>query len=347
MAASNKMLAVVGDGKGSVNLEWVGIPQPGSAQVLVKVEAAAQNPTDWKTVEGVRKEGAIVGCDFAGTVEKLGTGVQSNVRKVGDRVAGFIQGAISPNGSFAQYVVADAEILIALPASMSFEVGAQFGIAGYTACQMLYQSQEFSSPYNPGPPTDVLVWAGTTAVGQYAIQLATLSGSRVLTTCSTKNFEFVESLGAAKAFSYSDPETPRKIKEETGNKLKHVIDCFCEKDSPKLIAECVGDEGGIVSNILPYEPQRKDIKNVESLVYVIFGKEVGIWPAKASHREFGIKASKLLSSLLADGKLKPSKINVFPKGLASVGDGFEYMKSGKVSAEKITYRVADTPELKL
>lgn len=25
------------------------------------------------------------------------------------------------------------------------------------------------------------------------------------------------------------------------------------------------------------------------------------WPAKASHREFGIKASKLLSSLLADG----------------------------------------------
>lgn len=59
-------------------------------------------------------------------------------------------------------------------------------------------------------------------------------------------------------------------------------------------------------------------------------KEVGIWPAKASHREFGIKASKLLSSLLADGKLKPSKINVFPKGLASVGDGFEYMKSGKV-----------------
>lgn len=45
-----------------------------------------------KTVEGARKEGAIVGCDFAGTVEKLGIAVRNSVRKVGDRVAGFVQG---------------------------------------------------------------------------------------------------------------------------------------------------------------------------------------------------------------------------------------------------------------
>lgn len=45
-----------------------------------------------KTVQSARKEGAIVGCDFAGTVEKLGTAVQNSVRKVGDRVAGFVQG---------------------------------------------------------------------------------------------------------------------------------------------------------------------------------------------------------------------------------------------------------------
>lgn len=37
-------------------------------------------------------EGAVVGCDFAGTVEKLGTGVEDNVRKVGDCGAGFLQG---------------------------------------------------------------------------------------------------------------------------------------------------------------------------------------------------------------------------------------------------------------
>lgn len=43
---SGKMLAVVGDGKGSFSLKRVSIPQPGPNEVLVKVEAAAQNPTD-------------------------------------------------------------------------------------------------------------------------------------------------------------------------------------------------------------------------------------------------------------------------------------------------------------
>lgn len=44
--SSSKMLAVVGDGKGSFSLKRVSIPQPGPNEVLVKVEAAAQNPTD-------------------------------------------------------------------------------------------------------------------------------------------------------------------------------------------------------------------------------------------------------------------------------------------------------------
>lgn len=74
----------------------------------------------------------------------------------------------------------------------TFEVGAQYEVAGYTARQMLYESQEFPLPCTPGPSKDVLVWAGTTAMGQYAIQLAALSGCRVLATCSAKNFEFAQ-----------------------------------------------------------------------------------------------------------------------------------------------------------
>lgn len=44
--SSSKMLAVVVDGKGSFSLKLVSIPQPRPNEVLVKVEAAAQNPTD-------------------------------------------------------------------------------------------------------------------------------------------------------------------------------------------------------------------------------------------------------------------------------------------------------------
>lgn len=48
--------------------------------------------------------------------------------------------------------------------------------------------------------------------------------------------------------------------------MKHAIDCIYEKDTPKLIAESVGNEGGAACIILPYEPQRKDLRNVESLM---------------------------------------------------------------------------------
>lgn len=46
--------------------------------------------------------------------------------------------------------------------------------------------------------------------------------------------------------------------------------------------------------------------------------------------ERGIKFSDLISEVLALGKIKPQPVKLMPKGLASVKDGFAYMKEGKV-----------------
>lgn len=132
-------------------------------------------------------------------------GVEDNVRKVGDCGAGFVQGgtliqllspvlSLIPNDQHPRQMTLSCSMWLLTQSSTkkTVEVGAQFGIAGYTTRQMLYESQEFPSPYNPRPSKDVLVWTGTTAMGQYAIQLAALSGCRVLTTCSAKNFEFAQ-----------------------------------------------------------------------------------------------------------------------------------------------------------
>lgn len=54
-------------------------------------------------------------------------------------------------------------------------------------------------------------------------------------------------------------------------------------------------------------------------------------PAHPDQYDFGVKSAKLLSDLLAAGKLKPGPIKMMPNGLASVKDGFEYMQSGKAS----------------
>jgi len=44
----------------------------------------------------------------------------------------------------------------------------------------------------------------------------------------------------------------------------------------------------------------------------------------------GIEYNKMITQMLAKKMLKLGAIKIFPKGLASVQDGFEYMMTGKV-----------------
>jgi len=51
----------------------------------------------------------------------------------------------------------------------------------------------------------LFVYGGSSSVGQYAIQLAKLSGYKVVTTASERNHELVKSFGADLAFDVSNP----------------------------------------------------------------------------------------------------------------------------------------------
>ena len=58
-------------------------PKPASAakgELLVKVEAAALNPVDWKIQSFLNDFPAILGSDIAGDVEDVGEGVRVRVR---------------------------------------------------------------------------------------------------------------------------------------------------------------------------------------------------------------------------------------------------------------------------
>jgi NADPH:quinone reductase-like Zn-dependent oxidoreductase len=110
----------------------------------------------------------VVGYDFAGTIEEIGPDVPGGLRKLGERVAGFIDGCrsnlllahpaiINTNttvpsdlgGSFAEYCVVDAQVLIPIPDSLSYDDAAGVGMAGLTACQALWQNQDLPTPLNP------------------------------------------------------------------------------------------------------------------------------------------------------------------------------------------------------
>ncbi len=65
-------------GPAELNYEETPTPEPGADEMLVRVHAAGVNPVDWKIREGRLGNipfPAILGIDFSGTVEVLGSNV--------------------------------------------------------------------------------------------------------------------------------------------------------------------------------------------------------------------------------------------------------------------------------
>ncbi|KIK65114.1 hypothetical protein GYMLUDRAFT_39500 [Collybiopsis luxurians FD-317 M1] len=342
------MKAVVKTGLDKVEIQSVKVPHPGPGQVLVKVFAAAQNPSDWMKLKIAGWGEGVCGHDFAGVIEQLGSDVSTETRKVGQRVAGWVDACWSVedgSGTFAEYCVADASLLVDLPDSISFESASTIAFAGFTACQALWQNQKLPTPLEPAKESfPILVWGGATTVGQYAVQLLKHAGLQVITTASSQNHDLMKKFGADAVFDYKDPDVVSKIKAFCGSKdLNVAIDCASLPESVKLITECIGDrEGSYIALVLNPEVPAKHIKSEFTFVYTLLGKPTkGLYayPAMAEHYELGKRFAHLLSHLLKEGKLEANPARVVPNGLADAQYWIDYQEQGKVRAEKIVYRI--------
>jgi aspyridone synthetase trans-acting enoyl reductase len=168
------------EGPGAVNLdESCPVPAPQADEVLVRVVCVGLNPFDWKALDMSPAPGATWGCDMAGEVLVVGSGV--NDFAVGDRVAGAVPGN-NPDeptsGAFAQYVSAPASMLFRIPSKMSFEEAATLGCGmltvGLSLHHVLQLPLPYSEPSRSGSKPYVLVYGGGTATGTLAIQVARL-----------------------------------------------------------------------------------------------------------------------------------------------------------------------------
>jgi NADPH:quinone reductase-like Zn-dependent oxidoreductase len=169
--------------------------------------------------------------------------------------------------------VADAELgILPIPDSWSFEEAAQLGVAPLTGLQCLYESLELPSPFEArsGSRRSILIWGGASSVGQYTIQFAKLGGFHVITTASPKNFDHVRGLGADEVFDYRDENVVEKIRAATGNALDIAVDTVSEGNTPSQVTGAIGDKGGRVAIILPYESPRPDVNVIFSAVPNLF-----------------------------------------------------------------------------
>ncbi|TQK20073.1 NADPH:quinone reductase-like Zn-dependent oxidoreductase [Microbacterium sp. SLBN-154] len=182
-------------------LSLVDLPHPvaGDGEVVVRLEAVGVNPIDHKLRSGLRPSAPIaeprrIGTDGAGVITAVGPDVDGF--RVGDPVVVF-----GATGAYATDIAVPVRSAQPRPASVTAAEGAALGIPVATAYQALR-----SLGVRDGDT--LLVHAGSGAVGQAAIQLATLWGARVIATSSPERFDRVHDLGA-EPIAYGEGLTDR------------------------------------------------------------------------------------------------------------------------------------------
>jgi len=329
------------------------VPVIGENEVLIRVRAIGLNPIDVATYRFFPTPGAYIGCDFTGEVVKLGPNLKVAL-KVGDKVSATVIGnTVSGLGAFTEYAKTFSDLVWKIPeGTLSFEQAVATASPLNTAFQALYGAKELglTQHFNSAPPKEagdtwVFVYGGSSGVGQFAIQLAKLSGYKVVTVASPRNHEFLKGLGADAVFDYRDSDVVQKVKATAGNKISHVFDTIAGDDTQltavKVLAE---DKPGKVVAVLPLVEGIQDVRgNVKVTMINIFCSYGGGYAGNGPDEEARRVLSAFLQEvpkLVKDGGLKHIPVRKFDGGLEKVvSDGFEYIKSGKVSAEKIVFTV--------
>lgn len=144
----------------------------GAGRALVRVKAAAVNPSDVKATLGIMPQAVFPrtpGRDFAGTVVEGPAGwIGRDVWGSGGDVG------ITRDGSHGAYLELPVEALRAKPANISMDEAGAVGVPFVTAYEGFRRS---------GMPRDgqvVMVLGANGKVGQAAVQLAAEAGARVL-----------------------------------------------------------------------------------------------------------------------------------------------------------------------
>ncbi|EIM83882.1 GroES-like protein [Stereum hirsutum FP-91666 SS1] len=350
--------AVVVDGQGSISFRDAAVPIPSPTEVLIKVECAGQITCDWKTVLYAKRKGAIAGSDFAGTVLTIGSDVRPGVRSVGERVAGFVYGGMTPNGAYSEYIVADARVLIHIPDSWSFENACQLGHSLFNAAQCLYVAHNIPSPSNQTSwaiPSTNSVPSKTSmhtpsGTKQNSKESSSPTLSRPISTSPSPSKAFASmSLPPIHVFDYTSPRVGNEIHIQTKNRLSRVVDCVAERETPMQVACALSRAGGKVASVRYYDSLR-DGMNLEfmcafRLLPYDFNYPI-LHKANELDIERGRYLARLLTEVVAAGHITPLPVLLMPDGLASVKQGFEWMMEGKTVGQRITYKISDTPGLR-
>ncbi|MGI5992295.1 MAG: NADP-dependent oxidoreductase [Methanosarcina sp.] len=294
-------------------LKYEDIPesQPGSNEVRIRVIAAGVNPIDWKIRRGYIELPLpmTVGSDVAGVVDVVGQEVNSF--QPGDEVFGK---ASAGQGGYAEYTVVSSTQVAQKPKSIGFIESAAIPTAGLAAWQSLFDLAGLERGQT------VLIHGAAGGVGTFAVQFAKWKGAYVIGTASSKNAEFLKSIGCDEVIDYRNQRF-----EEIVNNLDVVLDTI-GGDTLERSWEVLKPGGFLVTTVAEIPkgvPQKYGVR-AERLMTQADGKELA-----------------QIAAIIDEQKIKPIVTTLLP--LTDARKAHEMSESGHARG-KIVLRVAEDPK---
>ncbi len=217
-------------------------PEVESNQVLIKVKAVAVNHIDTYIRSGNYPIDLdfpyIIGTDAAGIVEEVGSSVH-NFKK-GDRVWTCNQGKEGRQGTFAEYIAVDHDMVIRLPENVDFKDVVAVIQASLTATAGIILAAKIHEG------DTIFIKGGAGNVGSALIQLSKALGAKVIAAAGTdEKVAWCKEIGADAAFNYRT----ESVEENVTKFAPYGIDAYWETSrSPNLevAVKLMGTGGRIV-----------------------------------------------------------------------------------------------------
>ena len=348
-------------------------------KVLVKIKAVALNHSDWKMADFSPKPGAVSGYDMAGTVVAVGKSVISRLEEgdmvlgvtsinggafaeyaecEGDLLIKMSPSMDVVEASTLGVGLATAGLALFAPEFLGLNMPSSVSVhptAVQTTSRVGPRGWGVDNDNSDEDDADadsynipVLVYGASTATGTIVLQLLRLSGYAPMAVCSPKNFTLAKSRGAVECFDYHSSSCVTQIKQRTQRRLAYALDCITNASSMKLCYEAMGTAGGKYVSLDPFstriEKTRKDIVANFCYALTLFGLPVELAgsfarDARPEDYTFALKWMKTAEDLLSKDKIQAHPAILKPGGLAGVIDGIDLLRKGKISGQKLVYRI--------
>ncbi|KAH7357146.1 putative alcohol dehydrogenase [Rhexocercosporidium sp. MPI-PUGE-AT-0058] len=353
--------SVLPKAKASTVIETRSLPEIGPDEVAIKITAAAINPVDWKMRdydEFLPSYPTILGSDAAGTVLSTGSSVTDFFPN--DRV--FFQGIIGnpASSTFQQYSIMPSSLLGRTPSSITDVQAAGISLATMAVVTAFYDTltgHGLAAPWSPngaeaGKGKAVAIIGGSSSVGQYAIQLARLSGfEKIVTNASKPNHELLKQLGATAVLDRSHASAADFADAIGEAPLEMVFDAISASATQVLgvqVVQAVKSRGGNAELVTVHtvHPAESDAEAVglgkKGYVKVEVKQVLGI----GSQKELRYLSEPLMKALggeegwIAKGLFRPMNPKVVEGGLRAVEEAMALNKMG-VSGIKVVIKPWD------